>query len=554
MEFTDLRTSHAERHPSATDRSKSRTSKPVSANRKQVPMSHSNSQAAETGEEILSTVLLPFSGRLTVDTKLKLSDGNFEQRIWYFYTHRQLSAVDQLTTTLPYPTPHVLVQFASMAYRDCKHGDPELPDGWQLLTTASHLGISNGYFGAAFWHPEHQQVVIAHRGTANAGGVLTDVKGVLCNKSVPQMSSAITFANKVVTVLQEIEQEKKVCFEVFFTGHSSGGWLAQITAFTTEYLEVKGGTFVKRPKTQQEKPTTNSTVQDSHDVTHSYHPHTVVFDSPGCKDMLSQMADKLDVRYKGRSIDLQQLDITSYLSAPNRINTCKSHVGTVYRIFTDLSDMDWRGKHTLKYNLATHRMDKIEQAFDPETGQVRKDDEGGLKIQEVVDWPVREDLRSGAELNDFFIWAKHLNNYHPEVKDISHDKLPKGYHPIRYQTKAYDGCTNSLSVFTEEEREFLENYGFLRDRSVTFDAKELFTSMRNDCAQIGAEVLLLNFKLDNETFCCPDASTLNILIPYVKRLVRLFPHIKQNAKDEVASSNVANWDHLQNTNNNSPSV
>jgi hypothetical protein len=60
--------------------------------------------------------------------------------------------------------------------------------------------------------------------------------------------------------------------------------------------------------------------------------------------MLSQMADKFDVGLHGISIDLQHLDITSYLSAPNRINTCKSHLGTVYRIFIDLSDMDWKEK------------------------------------------------------------------------------------------------------------------------------------------------------------------------------------------------------------------
>jgi len=41
--------------------------------------------------------------------------------------------------------------------------------------------------------------------------------------------------------------------------------------------------------------------------------------------MLSQVANKLDVRCDGRSIDLEHLDITSYLSAPNRINTCNKH-------------------------------------------------------------------------------------------------------------------------------------------------------------------------------------------------------------------------------------
>ena len=58
------------------------------------------------------------------------------------------------------------------------------------------------------------------------------------------MSSASTFANKAVSVLQEIEQDKKVCFEMFFTGHSLGGWLAQITTFTAEYLEEKIGAFL----------------------------------------------------------------------------------------------------------------------------------------------------------------------------------------------------------------------------------------------------------------------------------------------------------------------
>jgi len=133
-----------------------------------------------------------------------------------------------------------------MTYRDCTHGEPTPPDSWQLLTTASHFGEGNGYFGTAYWHPEHQQVVIAHRGTdiKNFDAFVTDVKSVVFNNYVDQMSSASTFANRVVAVLQQIEQEKKVNFELFFTDHSLGGWLAQITAFTTEYLEEIGGTFL----------------------------------------------------------------------------------------------------------------------------------------------------------------------------------------------------------------------------------------------------------------------------------------------------------------------
>jgi len=67
----------------------------------------------------------------------------------------------------------VLAQFVSKTHTDYKTGETDaqyetrlaLPDGWKVLTTAFNGSKTNGYFGAAYWHPEHQQVVIAHRGT-----------------------------------------------------------------------------------------------------------------------------------------------------------------------------------------------------------------------------------------------------------------------------------------------------------------------------------------------------------------------------------------------------
>jgi hypothetical protein len=79
----------------------------------------------------------------------------------------------------------VLAQFAFKAYEDYKVGETDaqyetrlaLPVGWKLLTTASNGSNDNGYFGAAYWHPEHQQVVIAYQSTklTNMGAVFTDV-------------------------------------------------------------------------------------------------------------------------------------------------------------------------------------------------------------------------------------------------------------------------------------------------------------------------------------------------------------------------------------------
>ena len=571
--------------PSQTDRLPSHNPQTVAANPNKRSVFHSNQHAAATGRQTASTVLPPFSGELKLDKELILSNDDFKQSIMKFYD-KKISAIDQLKTTPAYPAPHILAQFANMAYDDYQHREPKPPDGWQLLTTASHFGIKNGYFGTAYWHPERQQVVIAHRGTdiKNVGALVTDVKGVLFNNYVDQMSSSSTFANKVVAVLQEIEQEKKVSFELFFTGHSLGGWLAQITTFTTEYLEVKSSTFLKKlKKPQREKyanntvqdshgiqkvgqaqsnnftfqyikenadeflkkmqreehePLASSTVQDSHDVRESYHPHTVVFESPGCETMLLQMKSTFDLRCGG-SIDLQHLDITSYLSAPNRINTCNSHLGTVYRIFTDLSDMGILERHTPLYNLATHSMEKIKEAFDPETGK-GKDDKGEQNILVVVDWPVSAGLTGGAELNDFFKWAKQLNNYHPAVMDSVHSKVPKGYHLLRYQTKTYDKCTKGLSIFTQDEREFLERYRWLRNLPDFFKPEDLFCVMNNGEAEKQAEQNLRDFELDNEKIRCTEAGTLHALIPYVKRLVQLFPHIKKNVKDQLSSAQIRN--------------
>jgi hypothetical protein len=72
-----------------------------------------------------------------------------------------------------FPTPPVLAQFASKAYENYKTGETDahyetrlaLHKGWKLLTTVSNGSKANGHFGAAYGHPEHQQVVIAHRGT-----------------------------------------------------------------------------------------------------------------------------------------------------------------------------------------------------------------------------------------------------------------------------------------------------------------------------------------------------------------------------------------------------
>ena len=135
--------------------------------------------------------LPPFCGTLNIDEKLKLSHENFKHLMEEFYKEKHITPISQLSATPPFPTPHVLAQFAYKAYKDYKTRETDaqyekrlaVPDGWKLLTTASNSNKTNGYFGVAYWHPEHQQVVIAHRGTkpTKSGSLWTDTVGVLFN-------------------------------------------------------------------------------------------------------------------------------------------------------------------------------------------------------------------------------------------------------------------------------------------------------------------------------------------------------------------------------------
>jgi hypothetical protein len=131
--------------------------------------------------------------------------------------------------------------------------------------------------------------------------------------------------------------------------------------------------------------------------------------------MLPQWTEVFDVRLDGRSIELEHLDITSCLSAPNRFNSCNKHEGAMYRIFTALIDMGWQRKLTASCNLAIHILDKIVEPPDPEKGQIHKFEQDKLKIQMVIDWSVSAGLLVHKEYKYFCKWGKHLNTDHTEV-------------------------------------------------------------------------------------------------------------------------------------------
>ena len=73
----------------------------------------------------------------------------------------------------------------------------------------------------------------------------------------------------------------------------------------------------------------------------------------------------------------------------------------------------------------------------------------------------------------------------------------------------------------------MQSYHKFRQRLELFRPKELFAVMKDNQAQEEAEELLQSFEIENNTIICTDPSALQALIPYLKRLLQLFPEIKE---------------------------
>jgi hypothetical protein len=64
--------------------------------------------------------LPPLSGELRADEELKLSKENFKETIGDFFKEKNISPLSQLKASPPFPTPHMLAQFAFKSYRGYK--------------------------------------------------------------------------------------------------------------------------------------------------------------------------------------------------------------------------------------------------------------------------------------------------------------------------------------------------------------------------------------------------------------------------------------------------
>ena len=162
---------------------------------------------------------------------------------------------------------------------------------------------------------------------------------------------------------EAINIAKEAGYRLSFTGHSLGGWLAELSAFYCHayfgYPDIKA----------------------------------VTFDSPGSVPMM----EKLQSNILNNQIKLKGINIVTYLAPPNFVNCCNSHGGEVFLVKPEMKWPEQIGKSGLSDFISNqfgsgtkgflsfegHCLAGILATFDPKTGKPKK-------CQRMADWPRME--------------------------------------------------------------------------------------------------------------------------------------------------------------------
>ncbi|WP_342269632.1 tetratricopeptide repeat protein [Rickettsia endosymbiont of Orchestes rusci] len=210
-------------------------------------------------------------------------------------------------------------------------------------------------------------MVLAHRGTTLELGDLlttdspfkTDFKSILGGQIVAQQAVAYIATKEIV------EHAKQHGYNLSFTGHSLGAWLAELSL----YFSHRDFNYSKAK--------------------------AITFDSPG--SALTIDGFKSSIHSYEIDFDVRILDITTYLSAPNFVNVCNPHIHKAYRLFPEITAAEHTDKIINVVNkapliksctpllagvlsLAGHLLTPLLATFDPKTGKP-------VKYEKVLDWP-----------------------------------------------------------------------------------------------------------------------------------------------------------------------
>lgn len=153
----------------------------------------------------------------------------------------------------------------------------------------------DGFAATAYRHSKSSKVVVAFRGTILSKHNIATNEAFLIKHLPDTLLTAIDFIEHIIN---KYNLERK---NISLTGHSLGGAIAELCACRKE--------------------------AEDHRI------NAVTFESPGVYEIIKNHSDKFVI-----DLHILRQRITTYLTAPNAINTLGSHVGSCYRIFIPLTE------------------------------------------------------------------------------------------------------------------------------------------------------------------------------------------------------------------------
>jgi tetratricopeptide (TPR) repeat protein len=278
--------------------------------------------------------------------------------------------------------------------------------GWRLLTFIASV---SDYRGGVWVHPASKEMVIAHRGSQNATSWVTDVESIVQHKPG-------AFVNDALALLRHptVLQYRKDGFRLSTTGHSLGGFLAQVCVYWSQRQDFKD--------------------------THYPEMSAMVFDSPGAGDFLDTLQSNLK-REQSR-VNLNHLNIHNFCVMPTIVSTFGTSVATTWHLSIDATI-----EHAF-FN--AHKMEYILQGFNPTTGQPRR-------FQQMLDWP-KADYSAYESISGIISTSLHtvaaapfacLNNLYKKMKflrtrDVTatyYDQLAMQEGQVQYYLRTMAGKT-----------------------------------------------------------------------------------------------------------------
>lgn len=260
---------------------------------------------------------------------------------------------------LPVPTPYEYALISHLTYQNdlpptvVGHTSEEyerLAQRYAYLTEkgwyrAELVAQPNDYYGAIWVNEAHRQVVLSHRGSQNATSWVTDYESVVQLKPGQFTHSALLLLNHDI-----IKEYRNQGYRVSTTGHSLGGFLAQLCVYWSQ----------------------------RRDMQETYYPEmsAVVFDSPGAVDFIRELQPKL--LSEQSKVAIEELNIHNFCGMPTLVSTYGQQTGRIWHLNTEGGTSLAAG---LRFAfLQMHSMEAFLGGFNPETGYP-------YHYRQITDWP-----------------------------------------------------------------------------------------------------------------------------------------------------------------------